>query len=145
MLEESAHHKQGELDVARLPPRLLPYQLEGVRFGVGRNGRCLIGDEMGLGKTLQALAITAQYKEEWPVLIVCPSSLRWVWKQQAEEWLPELVHADDVQVITKGADNFRTNAKFWIISYNLLATDAKKGKFQARPDGTPHQMVVADE
>jgi len=145
LLEESARHKQGELDVARLPPKLLPYQLEGVRFGVGRNGRCLIGDEMGLGKTLQALAIAAQYREELPVLVVCPSSLRWVWKQQAEEWLPELVHADDVQVITKGADNFRRNAKFWIISYNLLATDAKKGKFQARPDGSPHQMVIADE
>ena len=29
----------------------------------------LIGDEMGLGKTLQALALAAQYAEEWPALI----------------------------------------------------------------------------
>lgn len=32
---------------------LLPFQLEGVRFGLQRGGRCLIADDMGLGKTLQ--------------------------------------------------------------------------------------------
>lgn len=32
---------------------LLPFQLEGVHFGLRRGGRCLIADEMGLGKTLQ--------------------------------------------------------------------------------------------
>lgn len=32
---------------------LLPFQLEGVQFGLRRGGRCLIADEMGLGKTLQ--------------------------------------------------------------------------------------------
>lgn len=34
---------------------LLPFQLDGVRFGLQRGGRCLIADEMGLGKTLQVL------------------------------------------------------------------------------------------
>jgi len=135
----------GELDESRLPAGLLPYQLEGVRFGTSRGGRCLIGDEMGLGKTLQALALAAQYVEDWPVLVVCPSSLRWVWKEQAEEWLPGLVRPEDLQVIKKGADNLNPKAKFWIISYNLLATDSKKGKFQQRPDGSPHTIVIADE
>merc|ERR1719330_1296127 len=37
------------------------------------------------------------------------------------------------------------SAKIWIISYNLLATDVKHGKFQNRPDGTPHKVVIADE
>lgn len=35
---------------------LLPFQLEGVRFGLQRGGRCLIADEMGLGKTLQVIS-----------------------------------------------------------------------------------------
>merc|ERR1719487_1330752 len=73
----------------RLPEKLLPYQREGVKFGLDLNGRCLIGDEMGLCKTLQALSLAAQYAEEWPVLVICPSSLRWVWKEQVEEWLSE--------------------------------------------------------
>ncbi|RVW83349.1 DNA annealing helicase and endonuclease ZRANB3 [Vitis vinifera] len=37
----------------RLLDALLPFQLDGVRFGLRRGGRCLIADEMGLGKTLQ--------------------------------------------------------------------------------------------
>ncbi|CAM8971617.1 unnamed protein product [Rhodiola kirilowii] len=32
---------------------LLPFQLEGIKFGLRRGGRCLIADDMGLGKTLQ--------------------------------------------------------------------------------------------
>ena len=35
----------------------------------------LIGDEMGVGKTIQALAVAYLYKSEWPLLVICPSSL----------------------------------------------------------------------
>lgn len=38
-----------------LRERLLPFQLEGVRYGLRRGGRCLIADEMGLGKTIQVI------------------------------------------------------------------------------------------
>jgi len=146
MMDASARQPDpGELDCTRLPDRLLPYQLEGVRFGISRGGRCLIGDEMGLGKTVQALALAAQYAQEWPVLVVCPSSLRWVWKEQAEDWLPRYVREHEVQVIKKGSDTLNLRAKFWIISYSLLAADMKNGKFQQRPDGSPHAIVIADE
>ena len=37
----------------KLLDALLPFQVEGVQFGLRRGGRCLIADEMGLGKTLQ--------------------------------------------------------------------------------------------
>lgn len=42
----------------RLLDALLPFQLDGVRFGLRRGGRCLIADEMGLGKTLQVRVTT---------------------------------------------------------------------------------------
>lgn len=45
--------------IAKLPKKLvdtlLPFQLDGVRFGLRRGGRCLIADEMGLGKTIQVV------------------------------------------------------------------------------------------
>lgn len=45
--------------IRKLPKMLLdalmPFQLEGLRFGLQRGGRCLIADEMGLGKTLQVI------------------------------------------------------------------------------------------
>ena len=31
---------------------------------------------MGLGKTVQGVALCACFKEEWPVLIIAPASLR---------------------------------------------------------------------
>lgn len=31
---------------------------------------------MGLGKTVQAIALASAYRDEWPVLVVAPSSLR---------------------------------------------------------------------
>lgn len=60
-----------------LEQRMMPFQREGVRFGLKVGGRLLIGDEMGLGKTVQACALALCYKAEWPVLVITPSSLRW--------------------------------------------------------------------
>lgn len=54
--EHLSKEKVDEL-IGKLPRKimetLLPFQLEGVKFGLQRGGRCLIADEMGLGKTLQ--------------------------------------------------------------------------------------------
>lgn len=44
---------------------------------MNNKGRCLIADEMGLGKTFQALAIASYYRDDWPVLIVTTSSMRY--------------------------------------------------------------------
>jgi SNF2 family DNA or RNA helicase len=45
-----------------LAAALMPFQHEGVMFGLARGGRCLIADEMGVGKTLQAIALAACYE-----------------------------------------------------------------------------------
>jgi SNF2 family DNA or RNA helicase len=38
--------------------------------------KLLLADEMGLGKTVTSLAIMSYYESEWPLLILCPASLR---------------------------------------------------------------------
>ena len=53
-------------------------------------GRILLADEMGLGKTVSALAIMAYYQEEWPLLILCPASLRYTWPGEIEKFLPSI-------------------------------------------------------
>lgn len=60
----------------KLMEALMNFQVEGVKFGISRGGRCLISDDMGLGKSIQALGIAHFYFDEWPLLIVCPSSMR---------------------------------------------------------------------
>ena len=59
-----------------LQKSLMEFQRTGVRFGLSRGGRILIGDEMGLGKTVQAVALLAAYRDKWPALIITPASLR---------------------------------------------------------------------
>lgn len=58
---------------------------------------------MGLGKTIQAIAIVYFYKEEWPLLIVVPSSLRYPWTEEIEKWIPEL-DPEEINVIQNKTD-----------------------------------------
>jgi hypothetical protein len=46
---------------------LLPFQQEGVRFGLHHGGRVLIADEMGVGKTLQAITLLMCYQASFPI------------------------------------------------------------------------------
>lgn len=69
-----------------MPDKLLEYQREGVLRIIGAGGRMILGDEMGLGKTLQALIAMVFYRSEWPLLIVCPASLREHWCREVREW-----------------------------------------------------------
>lgn len=45
-----------EARLSKMPPALraalLPFQIEGVRYGLQRHARCLIADEMGVGALL---------------------------------------------------------------------------------------------
>lgn len=58
---------------------------------------------MGLGKTLQALSAAYKYKDEWPLLIVVPSCLRYPWIEEIEKWLPE-ISPHDINLIMSGGD-----------------------------------------
>ncbi|CAG9574527.1 putative DNA helicase [Leishmania major strain Friedlin] len=62
--------------------RLKPFQRDGVRFVLERHGRAMIADDMGLGKTVQAIAVAHHYRDEWPVLVVCPMSLMENWAKE---------------------------------------------------------------
>lgn len=55
-------------------------------FGIQRRGRLLLADEMGLGKSIQALGIARFFKSDWPLLIVCPSSVKYIWVEVRPSW-----------------------------------------------------------
>uniref|UniRef100_A0A8B9GI32 ZRAB3 endonuclease n=1 Tax=Amazona collaria TaxID=241587 RepID=A0A8B9GI32_9PSIT len=109
----------------RLRKKLLPFQEKGITFALQRSGRCMIADEMGLGKTIQAIAISYYYKNEWPLLIVVPSSLRYPWVDEMEKWIPEL-SPDDISIIQNKTDTGRiSTSKVTILGYGLLTSDAQ--------------------
>ncbi|KAI1702679.1 RNA recognition motif domain-containing protein [Ditylenchus destructor] len=102
---------------------LFPFQKVGVRRGIQKNGRVLLADEMGLGKTIQALGIAHHYRQEWPLLIVCPASVKRVWKNQIEKFLPS-IKTSDINLIEKSTDLIpkgRTST-IVIMSYELMTS-----------------------
>ena len=147
---DAAADASAEDKLQTLPPDLLaslmPFQREGVKFAVRHSGRVLIGDEMGLGKTLQGIAIAKLYESDWPCLVVVPSALRLVWKNELLRWLPDLGE-DDLSVVMKGSDRLR--GRVTVISYDLLTRNAKSfgdGKRQgSSQDCCKFGVVIVDE
>ncbi|XP_074068108.1 DNA annealing helicase and endonuclease ZRANB3 [Macrotis lagotis] len=127
----------------KLRSRLLPFQKDGITFALKRDGSsswlgyqhhvcimkrnlvCMVADEMGLGKTIQAVAIAYFYKNEWPLLIVVPSSLRYPWTEEIEKWIPELGPQEIIIIQNKTDVGRISTSKVTILGYGLLTTDAK--------------------
>ena len=106
---------------------LYPFQKEGIEFGIRKHGRILLADEMGVGKTIQAIGISAIFKENWPVLVVAPSSLKFNWRDEIIHWLKdENITKRDVQIFKSGKDEFLPNVKFYILSYDLCSRISDK-------------------
>ena len=67
-----------------LPPHiyknLFPFQRDGIKKGLKMYGRILINDDFGTGKSLQALSLALAYRMEWPLLILCPSYVKYNWR-----------------------------------------------------------------
>ncbi|XP_049876323.1 SWI/SNF-related matrix-associated actin-dependent regulator of chromatin subfamily A-like protein 1 [Pectinophora gossypiella] len=117
---------------ATLKHKLMPFQEEGVRFGIARRGRCMIADDMGLGKTFQALAIASYYKHNWPLLIVTTSSMRETWQSKIHELLPS-VPMMNIVTLTSGKDTQLVadrQTEVVIVSYKIagMYTDLLKSK-----------------
>ncbi|XP_071549653.1 SWI/SNF-related matrix-associated actin-dependent regulator of chromatin subfamily A-like protein 1 [Panulirus ornatus] len=116
------------VDLFGLEPRLLdalmPFQHDGVCFGISRGGRVMFADDMGLGKTIQALGVAAYYRKEWPMLVVTPSSVRYSWANAIERWVGS-VNTADITVVGSGRDHF-DGAEVVIMSYDLLSRRAKE-------------------
>ncbi|XP_069988944.1 SWI/SNF-related matrix-associated actin-dependent regulator of chromatin subfamily A-like protein 1 [Penaeus vannamei] len=129
------------VDLFGLDPKLLdalmPFQHEGVCYGVSHNGRALIADDMGLGKTIQALGVAAYYRQEWPLLVVTPSSVRYSWAKAIERWVGS-VSRGDIVVVGSGRDPVGSSDVV-IMSYDLLARRAKEVQ------DCNFQVVIMDE
>uniref|UniRef100_A0A672YDA3 Zinc finger, RAN-binding domain containing 3 n=1 Tax=Sphaeramia orbicularis TaxID=375764 RepID=A0A672YDA3_9TELE len=96
----------------KLLQRLMTFQREGVEF-------------MGLGKTVQAIAVAYTYRQEWPLLVVVPSSLKYPWIEELERWIPEL-QPGDINLVENKSDTMGiSRSKVTVLGYGLLTTDAR--------------------
>ena len=125
-----------------LPPTLeaglLPHQRVAVEFLVANSMRGLVADDMGLGKTVTAIALLA-HAREWPVLVICPSSVKYNWRVELLRWLPEQLTPHQVQVVDSGKEAIATDARVLIDTY--AGARIRRGRGELRG----FRAVVCDE
>jgi SNF2 family DNA or RNA helicase len=108
---------------------LFPHQRAGVKF-LSTARRALLADEPGLGKTAQAIRAIKELKEVgnedvFPVLVVCPNTLKKNWAREIERWWPGV----KTQVIrgtsTKRRKQFEEEADVFIINWESLRAHSR--------------------
>ncbi|XP_025420462.1 SWI/SNF-related matrix-associated actin-dependent regulator of chromatin subfamily A-like protein 1 isoform X1 [Sipha flava] len=98
--------------------KLFPFQKIGIQFGVSKKGRCIIADDMGLGKTIQAIGIVKYYLNDFPLLIVCPSSMRYTWEEEIRLKMPN-IPVTGIYVLSKSNEQF-IDPTVVITSYDMM-------------------------
>lgn len=94
------------------------FQREGVRFLVSHAGRALLADDMGLGKTAQAIA-AAIYQGGSRNLVVCPTGIRSVWREELLAWGAAL--DQDIHVLDGTHDRPTLGDRWIIASYDQIS------------------------
>jgi SNF2 family DNA or RNA helicase len=107
---------------------LFPHQRAGVAF-LATAKRALLADEPGLGKTAQAIralkALNDKQEEVFPILIVCPNTLKNNWAREFARWWPDVT----TQVIKGSAvqrkKQFEQPAQVFIINWESLRSHSR--------------------
>lgn len=123
--------------------QLASFQLEAIQFSYDKLGRVLIADEMGLGKTRTAIGVACLYTEDWPVLILCPSSAKYHWNKELRKLLcPHLLISEHIFMCESAAAFDKVdlkNVKFIILSYTVFT------RVCSEIGNMPINVVIVDE
>jgi SWI/SNF-related matrix-associated actin-dependent regulator 1 of chromatin subfamily A len=109
----------------------LPFQLEGIRFAFEHSGT-LLADEMGVGKTIQAIGLVNADPALQKIIVVCPASMRLVWKRELLKWLVRPLSIGVVGVDTAPPEHLFGERDIVIINYDRLhqtAVELRKRRF----------------
>lgn len=127
--------------------KLYPFQKAGIEKGIRHEGRILIADEMGLGKTIQAIGLAGHYRDNWPLLILSPSSVKFNWLVEITKWIPSLVDETRIIAMYTGKDVNLIDKKTQIVitSYEMSSSIIANDKHLNNDKSTRFGMVILDE
>lgn len=95
----------------------LPFQIEGVKRIHAFKDRALLADEMGCGKTFSAILAAVESKA-FPLLIICPKSLKLHWKRQC--WKHFGLKSKTLSSMSPYGTRLLRKHKILIINYDIL-------------------------
>jgi SNF2 family DNA or RNA helicase len=117
-----------DIDCSFLKTEPYKFQKAGIAFMLNQDS-CFNLDEMGLGKTLQSIATAIIRKQRGEVkraLIVCPVSMKHVWKQEIEKHSYEkamVVEGNQKKRLQIYEDFKKSNYLFLIVNFEIIRCD----------------------
>lgn len=102
--------------------KLMPYQVDGVKFLQAANARALLADEQGLGKTIQALALIKLNRNDLlPAIIVCPTTVKLQWHHEIVDKCG--VEGFLTQVISSSKEKAAPGFDIYVTTYDLMKSE----------------------
>lgn len=80
------------IDPGSAVERLFPWQVVDYQWAwtiLGPGGGALLGNDQGTGKTVSGAVILANLEDALPALIICPNSVKRVWRDELPKWIPD--------------------------------------------------------
>lgn len=101
--------------------KLMPFQIETIKFAEASNGRCLIAHEQGLGKTVIANALLKlHWKSLTPTIIVTKTTLKAQWMHSIVSWTGE----KRIQVILSSKELAIPGFDIYVTTYDMLKNES---------------------
>lgn len=133
-IDKAVQKKQDEIAALNLPECMYPFQKESVWQMLRMTGNILLASDQGTGKTcmtIEYLACAAKHIECYPVVVVCPASLKTNWAVEFKKWNPSVTtyvvngrtSYEDLYIL-----NSAKQADVVIINYDILGVDDKEAQ-----------------
>lgn len=137
----------GEMESLSLPDKIPDYQWQGIKFLMD-NEHALLADDMGTGKTIMtivALKILVQQAKVHNILVLCPLSVLYQWKEELEKWASELtsyIIRNPQRDVRKSLWN--TPMHIYITTYDTYRSDVENDVFP-KEKSSFFDVVILDE
>ena len=125
MVSESAMNASGQLNyediVSSDGRKLMPYQIDGVKFMEKANARMILGDQQGLGKTVQICALFRLHREKlFPAVVEVKTTIAEQWRHEGLRWIGK---DTKIQVIKSGKEFAIPDFDVYIVTYDLAKNE----------------------
>lgn len=102
--------------------RLMPYQIDGVKFLESAGGRAILADEQGLGKTVQALALLKLHRAKLlPAVILAKTTIKIQWHHEIIRWCGQKGFL--TQVIGSSKEFCAPGFQIYVVTYDMAKND----------------------
>lgn len=121
--EESLDVTNEDYSFMKLPP--YEYQKRGVKFFEINNGISILGDEMGVGKSATAISYATKHNKK--TLVICPASLKLMWKDEIAKFTSNKAHVFRYwpSKNSKEKNHSKEDSLFHVINYEGLSSFIK--------------------